>query len=123
MGIIVLNINQTVDRGVVEFNAPSAKSMFVVRYFKRDHTVLAVSDPIEIYFGNQKFFFLEIKEKLLSPLVVCERLVFIQKTCFFFSDCAVPNCTDHGKCVKGECVCDDAWKGIDCSIGVFVCSD
>lgn len=74
---------KVVDRGVVEFNAPSAKSKFIVRYFKRDHTQFAVSPPIEVYF-----------------------------------DCVVPDCTGHGSCLKGECVCGAEWKGADCSIGV-----
>eukprot|EP00299_Pterocystis_sp_00344_P011760 c5540_g1_i1.p1 GENE.c5540_g1_i1~~c5540_g1_i1.p1 ORF type:complete len:1184 (-),score=227.24 c5540_g1_i1:48-3599(-) len=41
---------KVVDRGVVEFNAPTAKAKFVVRYFRRDHFLFAVSSPIEVYF-------------------------------------------------------------------------
>jgi hypothetical protein len=34
-----------------------------------------------------------------------------------YFDCPVTDCSGHGKCVKGDCQCDEGWKGIDCSIG------
>ena len=26
-----------------------------------------------------------------------------------------PECSQHGKCERGECVCDEDWLGEDCS--------
>jgi len=38
-----------VDRGTVEFNAPMMNGTFVFRYFRRDHTEFANSEPFSVY--------------------------------------------------------------------------
>lgn len=29
-------------------------------------------------------------------------------------DCQVPDCNQHGQCVRGSCVCNPGWKGAFC---------
>lgn len=29
-------------------------------------------------------------------------------------DCQVPDCNQHGQCVRGSCVCNPGWKGGFC---------
>jgi len=38
-----------------------------------------------------------------------------------FQPCIAPNCSDHGDCVEGLCVCDAGWKGEICNIGDTDC--
>lgn len=30
-------------------------------------------------------------------------------------DCQVPDCNQHGQCVRGSCVCNPGWKGAFCN--------
>ena len=34
---------------------------------------------------------------------------------FFSADCPDPNCSDHGFCVEGSCVCRQGWRGPTCA--------
>jgi len=29
-------------------------------------------------------------------------------------DCPNPNCSGHGVCVEGTCICKKGWKGVNC---------
>ena len=31
-------------------------------------------------------------------------------------DCILRNCSGHGQCVMGQCICDDGWTGEACDI-------
>lgn len=37
------------------------------------------------------------------------------KIIFSLVDCLDPDCSDHGVCVSGMCICRKGWKGNDCS--------
>lgn len=30
-------------------------------------------------------------------------------------DCPNPNCSGHGVCVEGNCICKKGWKGVNCN--------
>lgn len=40
----------------------------------------------------------------------------IQFYCYqlFVVDCQNPNCSGHGVCVEGTCICKKGWKGANC---------
>jgi len=38
-----------------------------------------------------------------------------------YQPCLSPNCSDHGECVEGACVCDAGWKGEICLVGDVDC--
>ena len=40
-------------------------------------------------------------------------LIFFLK--IFLADCPDPNCSDHGFCVEGSCVCRQGWRGPTCA--------
>ena len=46
---------------------------------------------------------------LLLLLLVC---VYLQTS---IVDCLDPDCSGHGICVNGMCLCGKGWKGADCS--------
>lgn len=37
--------------------------------------------------------------------------IFIQQ---YLVDCTNPNCSGHGVCVEGNCICKKGWKGVNC---------
>ena len=39
---------------------------------------------------------------------------------FLLVGCASSGCGGNGKCKNGVCVCDEGWKGADCSKSRFV---
>lgn len=38
-------------------------------------------------------------------------------------DCQVPDCNQHGQCVRGSCVCNPGWKGNFCDERKLVIKD
>lgn len=42
-------------------------------------------------------------------------ICFLTQCKFSLVDCLDPDCSDHGVCVSGMCICRKGWKGNDCS--------
>lgn len=38
-------------------------------------------------------------------------------------DCADPQCSGHGVCVRGECVCSAGWAGVSCDDPLPACQE